>query len=143
MRELILGAIRRHFNQDLGRPEILNRFGDNFVVFDFIRPPVDEQILDHLLQQLSASLSEQQNIHLDLNKAVREQLVALGRDHLDHGGRGIRNTLESALVNPLAGALFDADVAPGTRVQVARLVDRGPQASRRFALDLEVAPGDG
>lgn len=143
LREQILGAIRRHFNQDLGRPEILNRFGDNFVVFDFIRPPVDEQILDHLLQQLSASLSEQQNIHLDLNKAVREQLVALGRDHLDHGGRGIRNTLESALVNPLAGALFDADVAPGTRVQVARLVDRGPQASRRFALDLEVAPGDG
>jgi hypothetical protein len=136
LRELILEAIRRHFNLELGRPEILNRFGDNFVVFDFIRPPVDEQILDHLLEQLSASLREQQKIHLQLAPAVRAQLVALGRSRLGHGGRGIRNALETALVNPLAGALFDADVPPGSRVRVTRLVEHGAEAARRFSLEL-------
>ena len=37
IREAILAAIARHFNEKLERPEILNRFGDNFVVFDYIR----------------------------------------------------------------------------------------------------------
>ncbi len=100
LREVILEAIRQHFNLELGRPEILNRFGDNFVVFDFIHPPVDEQILDHLLQQLATSLLEQHKLLLRLPEPVREQLVALGRSHLGHGGRGIRNSLEAALVNP-------------------------------------------
>jgi MoxR-like ATPase len=138
LREVILEAIRRHFNLELGRPEILNRFGDNFVVFDFIRPPVDEQILDHLLRQLGAALLEQQKIRLSLAPEVRGQLIALGRSHLGHGGRGLRNALETALVNPLAGALFDADVAPGSAVRVARLLDRGEQAARRYSLELAV-----
>lgn len=138
LREIILEAIRRHFNLELGRPEILNRFGDNFVVFDFIRPPVDEQILDHLLSQLAASLFEQQKIGLDLADPVRAKLVELGRSHLGHGGRGIRNALETALVNPLAGALFDAAVPPGSQVRVTELVDAGEQVARRFTVQLDV-----
>ena len=28
-------AVQGHFNDTLGRPELLNRFGDNIIVFDF------------------------------------------------------------------------------------------------------------
>ena len=30
-------AVQGHFNDTLGRPELLNRFGDNIIVFDFIK----------------------------------------------------------------------------------------------------------
>ena len=32
-------AVQGHFNDTLGRPELLNRFGDNIIVFDFITDP--------------------------------------------------------------------------------------------------------
>lgn len=34
-------AIEDYFKLELGRPEILNRIGENIVVFDYIRPEVD------------------------------------------------------------------------------------------------------
>jgi len=138
VQEVILGAIRRHFNQVLGRPEILNRFGENFVVFDFIRPPVDEQILDRLLGQLAGALREQRGILLEYDTAVRDTLIGLGRANLEHGGRGIRNILEAALVNPLATVLFDHNLGPGAKVRLRRLTDRGVEAQPRFELGLEL-----
>jgi len=143
LRDTILQAIREHFNAVLGRPEILNRFGDNFVVFDFIRPPVDEEILDHLLRQLASSLREQQKIRLDVAPEVRAQLAGLGRRHLEHGGRGIRNVLEAALVNPLASALFDQEAKPGASVRVASWQDHGEQEAKRFSIDLEISAAEG
>lgn len=133
----ILQAIREHFNYALGRPEILNRFGDNFVVFDFIRPEVAEQIMDHLLRQLLVSLSEQQKIGLRLTRNVRDKLVDLAKDRLEHGGRGIRNLLDAALINPLAAALFDHNIAPGSQLRLSDLIDHGEQAARRFEVKLE------
>ena len=133
---LILQAIREHFNQVLGRPEILNRFGENFVVFDFIRPPADQEILDRLLQQLTASLIEQQGIRLSIAPAVKEALLALARQKLEHGGRGIRNMLEAALVNPLASVLFDQGIAAGADIELSQLIDHGEGASNRFEIRL-------
>ena len=40
VRSRVLEEIERHFKLELNRPEILNRIGDNLVVFDFIRPAV-------------------------------------------------------------------------------------------------------
>lgn len=136
---LILGRIRDHFNFVMGRPEILNRFGDNFVVFDFIRPPVDEQIIDRLVDQLRASVAEQQKITLSIAPLVRTALIALAKEKLNHGGRGIRNLIESALVNPLASQLFDLDVSEGADVSVTDLIDNGAEVTNRFQVTVEVS----
>ena len=137
VRDVILQAIREHFNQVLGRPEILNRFGENFVVFDYIRPPVDEQILEHLLGQLLSSLKEQMHLHLEIGADARQTLVGLARGHLQHGGRGIRNMLDAALINPLATKLFEHDYASDTRLVLHGLTDHGESALQRFELELE------
>lgn len=134
--EIILRTIREHFNYELGRPEILNRFGDNFVVFDFIRPEVAEQIVEHLLRQLLNSLAEQQKIHLRLSRHVRDTLVKLSQERLEHGGRGIRNLLDAALINPLAASLFDHNVQAGARLRVVDLKDNGEQSTQRFEITL-------
>ncbi|MEI6414720.1 MAG: AAA family ATPase [Pseudomonadota bacterium] len=145
VRATILEALRQHFNLTLGRPEIFNRFGDNFVVFDFIRPPMDEQILDKLLAQLVADLAEQPGLTLEIAPSARATLAGLARLRLEHGGRGIRNLLESALVTPLAGWLFDQAIGAGARVRLTAVEDRGDEAAQRFVLHLSRldSPGPG
>ncbi len=138
VKETMLEAIRDHFNYQLGRPEILNRFGENFVVFDFIRPPVAEQILDRLLAQLIAAIGEQQKITLKLQKNVRETLIKLAQAHLQHGGRGIRNLVDAALINPLATALFDNGVQAGQSVRIKQVIDEGEEQTRRFSVEIEL-----
>lgn len=146
MRDIVLETIRDHFNYALGRPEILNRFGDNFVVLDFIKPPVDEEILDMLLEQLIRSASAKWKIDLIVHSPVRDTLIGLARQNLHHGGRGIRNVVDSALVNPLNRFLFDyvnpdpgqPDLEPGATVNVHNLIDHGPEAAYRFQVQAEL-----
>ena len=138
MRDIVLQEIRNHFNFVLGRPEILNRFGDNFVVFDFIKPPIDEEIVDLLTSKLVKAAREKKQIEIVLSAAVREKLVALSRTRLQHGGRGVRNMVDHALINPLSRALFDQEVEPGSTVRLLELVDKGEDATARFVLKITV-----
>lgn len=141
IRDIVLEAIRDHFNFVLGRPEILNRFGDNFVVFDFIKAPLDEQIVDLLIEKLVKAAREGKKLEIVIEKKVRDALVTLARQHLQHGGRGIRNAVDYALVNPLSRVLFDKNVQPHARVRAIDLLDRGEEASTRFDLIVDVQPG--
>ena len=46
-----LNAVQGHFNDNLGRPELLNRFGDNIIVFDFIdNPEIRSSIMESKLR---------------------------------------------------------------------------------------------
>lgn len=135
IREIILSEIARHFNFELKRPEILNRFGDNFVVFNFIRPPFDEQIVDMLIERLNRSLQESRQIALRLEPEARSALITYARTHLHHGGRGIRNAVDSALVNPLSRVLFELPRATRGVLSVVTLQDNGPDVPVRFTLE--------
>jgi ATP-dependent Clp protease ATP-binding subunit ClpA len=141
VQQTMLQSLRDHFNLTLGRPEILNRFGDNFVVFDFIRPPVDEHIVDHLLRQLTSAMAEQQKLSLRIAAPAREILVSLARQRLEHGGRGIRNLIDAALINPLASRLFDLDPPPGATITLQNLIDHGAAAGQRFSVEIVVGNG--
>ena len=135
MRTVILQAIREHFNFELGRPEILNRFGDNFVVFDFIKPPVAELILDMLISRLVEATRSKWGLTMELSPEVRSCLVDMSCKELHHGGRGVRNVVDSALVNPLTRFLFDHLVSgrpdwaafKGKRLKITGLEDSGPR----------------
>lgn len=136
VRDTILQRIRDHFYFTLGRPEILNRFGDNFVVFDFIRPPADAEIVGLLIRQLQQALREERGIDLVVEAAVVDSLNRLAGESLAFGGRGIRNVIDSALVNPLAGWLFDNNIEGDARLHLIACVDQGTSALQRFALDI-------
>ncbi len=140
LKNQILQAIRDHFNLQLGRPEILNRFGENFVVFDFIRPPLDEEILDLQLTQLIEAAKEH-HLNLKIDGPVRQKLVELARQNLHQGGRGIRNILDAALVNPLNRILFDQGIDYGC-VHLLDLHDYGPDTPIRFVLNISANKAD-
>lgn len=130
--ERILEAIYRHFRQKLGRPELLNRLGDNIVVFDFIDGEVGERIFDLLLANIDRRLEREFGCRLELDQPARSALLELALGNLDHGGRGIGSALENGLVNPLARALFSNPPVATEAVRVAAVHRRG----RRFDLEL-------
>lgn len=116
-------AIYDHFNRVLNRPELLNRIGDNVVVFDFIRPPVDAAIFDMQVRNIEERVVHEHGAALVLEPAARAVLLELATADPSQGGRGIGSRLETWLVNPLARALFDGVVDP-SRSLVVRAVDR-------------------
>jgi ATP-dependent Clp protease ATP-binding subunit ClpA len=121
----VRSEIERHFKTVLNRPEILNRIGDNIVVFDFVREEIAGQIFDGMVDAVLADISSGQNIAVTVTHSARDELRALCLSDLSNGGRGIRNKVEAHLVNPLARALFDANAMSGSRFDV-RSVASGP-----------------
>ncbi len=112
--------IDRYFKLVLNRPEILNRIGENIIVFDFIREDVAEQIFTQMVEGTFADLRDQQ-LTIELAPAALQVLHELCLQDLSNGGRGIRNQLEARLLNPLSRALFDQDASPGERFQISEL----------------------
>ena len=103
----VRGAIGDYFKFRLSRPEILNRIGDNIVVFNFITPGVGEQIFDGMLRNVAQRLRDELKLRLTMTADIRRNLLARCTQDLSTGGRGIGNVLESAFINPLSRALFE------------------------------------
>jgi len=116
--------IDRHFKLVLNRPEILNRIGENIIVFDFIREDVAAQIFAQMVDATLADLGEQ-SLQVKLAEPARAALRSVCLGDLSNGGRGIRNQLEAHFINPLARALFDQDAQPGQRFEVEDLSSAG------------------
>ena len=116
-------AIRDHFRFRLQRPELLNRIGDNIVVFDFIRADLAHQIMDKMLGNVVERVQDEHDLTLTIGEQPRAMLAEQCLRDLTHGGRGVGNRLETVLVNPLARALFDADRTAGGTVAVERLFE--------------------
>jgi ATP-dependent Clp protease ATP-binding subunit ClpA len=121
VRARVRAEIDRHFKLELGRPEILNRIGENIIVFDFIREETGREIFGAMLEDILARVREAQRVEVRLAPAARQALEAICLADLSNGGRGIRNRLEAHFLNPLARLLFDASVAPDTAVEIGAL----------------------
>ncbi|HSV19445.1 MAG TPA: AAA family ATPase, partial [Casimicrobiaceae bacterium] len=129
----VRGAIQDYFKFRLSRPEILNRIGDNIVVFGFITPDVAAQIFDGMLQNVATRVRNEHKVELHLPDEVRTRLRDACIRDLANGGRGIGNRLESMFVNPLSRALFRFPLAGRTRVTVRDVVE---DANRVTTVDL-------
>lgn len=120
----VRGAIADHFKFRLARPEILNRIGENIVVFNFIAPEVAVLIFDGMLKNVARRLADEHRLALEIPAAVRERLLALCTRDLSNGGRGIGNALESVFINPLARALFATELEGRGRITVTDIVEQ-------------------
>ena len=119
------GTISDHFTTVLNRPELLNRFGDNIVVFNFIGPEAADRIFDLQLANICRRVIEEHRLNLTLGSEVRATLRTWCTSELEKGGRGIGMALESTFVNPLARALFDRELRAGEDVAVTGIRREG------------------
>ncbi|MGH3241175.1 MAG: AAA family ATPase [Spirillospora sp.] len=121
----IKGAVADHFTEVLNRPELLNRFGDNIVVFDFIAGEAAHKIFDLQFANICRRVTDEHRLVLAVKSEALETLRGWCTEELDKGGRGIGMALESHFVNPLARALFDRDLVPDEKITVSAVRREG------------------
>ena len=115
---LVREAVDDHFARRINRPELLNRIGDNVVVFDFIRPEVARDIARLQLSNVLAQVERSTAARVVLSGSAEKQVIEQATSDLTFGGRGIGNVIESVFVNPLARALFERNAAAGDHAEV-------------------------
>lgn len=110
----VLSAIKNHF-----KPEVLNRIGNNVIVFDFIRQDAAHAIVRGQIRKINERIAKQSKVYVDASGCV-EYFSDLACDPavLEMGGRGIGNLMEEKYINPLAEFIFDAGCQEGDRVRV-------------------------
>ncbi len=108
--EKVLTSIKNFFSFRIGRPELLNRIGNNFVVFDFIRENVVDEILQEQVKKIKNNLLNEKGIVLELSSEYYSQLHSKASSNLINGGRGIGNMVESILIDPLSRILMKKHV---------------------------------
>lgn len=111
-------AIEDYFKLQLGRPEILNRIGENIVVFDYIRPDVAKLILNAQVNKIIKNMSAEKHIALTIADSAMETLTEQALNNLQNGGRGIGNVVENLLINPLSRYLFDNEIFDNASVTI-------------------------
>lgn len=118
----VRAAIEEYFKLELGRPEILNRIGENIVVFDYIRQEAGEAILRSQVEKITSRLAAERGLQLSLSPKACDQLREAALSDLSNGGRGVGNQVESLLINPLSRWLFDHEVTENAAIRIEELV---------------------
>lgn len=113
MKEKLVSSIKNYFKLQLGRPEILNRIGDNFVVFDFIREKAAREILSSQINKIIKNVYEIKGITISISEKVFNHLLDKAFGNLENGGRGIGNIVEKNFINPLSRFIFDNHLETG------------------------------
>ena len=114
----VRAAIEDYFKLELGRPEILNRIGENIVVFDYIRREAGEAILRAQVDKIIRRMEEQKGIRIQIADFAYESLKEAALFDLSNGGRGVGNQVEALLINPLSRWLFDNEVLQNADVLI-------------------------
>jgi hypothetical protein len=101
-------AVRQFFINDLGRPEILNRIGEeNILVFRFL---TDErakiEIIDQLLKNMQRVLFERHQVSVSCTPTFRRLLLVHPGGFNRNGARGVRNLLNRFVLNRIAPDLL-------------------------------------
>jgi ATP-dependent Clp protease ATP-binding subunit ClpC len=110
MKEQVLGEMKKTF-----RPEFLNRI-DATVVFHALNKEHIRQIVDLMLDQVTASLKEK-NVALEVTDEAKDFIGDKGYDPV-FGARPLRRTIQNLIEDQLSEALLRGEFLPGDSVMV-------------------------
>lgn len=99
--QLLTDGVKAYFN-DNGRPELLNRLGDdNIVVFQFINVKDATLICDYKLGKICKTIQDDKKLEI-ITDDIKEMLHEKAILERANGGRGVGNMLEREFLNPLS-----------------------------------------
>ncbi len=111
----VISAIKNHF-----KPEVLNRIGNNVIVYDFIRPESAKAIVRGQVDKINTRIAKQNKIEVQISDDTLEYYYKLSNksDVLEMGGRGIGNLMEEKYINPLADFIFESTCQEGDIIKI-------------------------
>jgi len=99
--------VKEHFVVGLKRPELLNRIGNNIVAFNFISEPnVFVQIAKSKFKVVENFIKEKYKAQIEFEDEQASFEFISEKAGVSNGGRGLLNTIESLIVNPLSEWIF-------------------------------------
>ena len=124
-KDKITNEIRSFFTNTIQRPEILNRIGDNIIVFDYISKDAARLIAESQLNKIVANLRNQKNIEFTLTSGAKETFFneLLTDDRLKEGGRGVGNTIDAVIVKPLSHYMVENNIFSDAIIEVIDIED--------------------
>ena len=133
--ERFVEAVKRHFRDEMKRPELLNRIGEaNILPFNFLR---DETVLLAILaaklKPLREKLKERWNVTLEFADETVALRSAMDGFSVENGGRGVANLLNERLIEPMSKELFKWDEADLRGATV--VVNPAPDGAFRFVVN--------
>jgi len=101
-------AVKHYFVEKLGRPEILNRIGEeNILVFRFLTDDgAKKEIIDQQIANMHAALQEQHQVKIYCTKSFKKILSVHPGGFDRNGARGVKNLLNRFVLNHLAPELL-------------------------------------
>jgi DNA-binding transcriptional MerR regulator len=120
IRETFVNKVKEHFVKELKRPELLNRIGDNIVAFNFISDSnVFIQIAKVKFVAVENFVKEKYKASLEFEDENEAFKFIAEKAGVANGGRGLLNTIETYIVNPLAEWIFmRSDGVEGRRIKI-------------------------
>lgn len=122
IKENITLGIKNYFIHDLGRPEILNRIGENIIVFDYIREIVGTEIMNSQIKKINNNILSNKNIKVEIYEEAMNFLKGKVYENLENGGRGIGNIIEKNYINPIARFIYDNNISKGATLTILDIV---------------------
>lgn len=112
----VVEAIKNHF-----KPEVLNRIGNNVIVFDFIREEASQSIVKNQMSKINQRVLKQNKLNIVANDEVIQYFcnLAIAPEVREMGGRGIGNLMEDQYINPLSEFIFEADCKEGDTINLS------------------------
>lgn len=139
VRKQFVEKVQKHFIEKLGRPELLNRIGDNIVAFNFIEDQAVftdiaklkfKTIEDFVEERYGAKIvfENEDDIFKSIGKKAGKQ----------NGGRGLLNVMEEVIINPLSEFIFDRSdiVLKNRQILIKPMFPKNPELCR-FEFELK------
>ncbi len=129
VKKQFIAEVQKHFISKLGRPELLNRIGNNIVAFNFIGDTdVFTQIAKIKFNSIKEFVKEKYNAELIFKNEEQAFKAISNKAGTANGGRGLLNVMETAIVNPLAEYIFErTDLVLNRTIVIKPLIESNPE----------------
>lgn len=102
------------------KPELLNRIGDNIIVFNYIDNEQACKILEEKqIPNIKSFFKKEKGIDIEFTENAMEILRKKAIDKVSkYGGRGVGNVVETFIINPLSKLIYEIDLETETSIVI-------------------------
>jgi len=117
--DVIEERVRSEMNNHY-KPEVMNRFGENILVFNYIDEVASKEIAKSQIDNINQIYFKNNKIEIKISDDAYQLLYSMcwQDEPRSNGGRGIGNVIEDQYLNHLAEFIFDENIQEGDIINV-------------------------